>query len=197
MLQAAREGGRTLLERVICGAVVMGLLVAAGLLAGGCGRQNEDRAASAPHSTQAVAASQSGVQPVDTRAAGMPAGEADGVAPTSVSADSLPPDVAASVLEGRVLPGSTVEITAEGSPDVVAVTLGDRTGGRQLFAFDASSGLWRVAYRVPVRTAGERIALSVTARNASGRWRRVWTFLSVESKPEVDVPADSVSTGNP
>ena len=63
---------------------------------------------------------------------------------------------------------------------MVGVTLGDRSGGHSPFAYDSGADLARVAYRVPVKPGTDRLPLSVTARNASGRWRRVWVFLNIE-----------------
>jgi hypothetical protein len=198
MMRAVRDDGRRLITRLMWGALALTILVGVGLLAGGCGQQSEDRAASTPQSDQAVAASQGAAGPVVARAAGLQANGPAAGSPAPVAADSLPPDVAASVADGLVLAGTAVEITAEGSPDVVSVTLGDPTGGKHPFAFEASTGLWRAAYRVPVRSAGSRLSLSVTAHNASGRWRRVWTSFDVAGRgEEASAAVDSTSTVKP
>jgi hypothetical protein len=102
----------------------------------------------------------------------------------------LPPDIAASVTEIVATPGSIVEIEVEGSDDVVAMTLSDGGRTETAFRFDESAGLWRASYRMPLRPKTDRIGLSVTARNASQRWRRVWVF--VKASREV-AAADSTS----
>lgn len=110
-----------------------------------------------------------------------------------VSNDSLPPDVAASVTDSVITPGTIVEITAEGSPDVEEVLLSDGIGKSQRFVYDPAADRWRVSYRVPVRVSGDRLGLAVTAKNDLHRWRRVWVFLSVRreaTKSPAPGPAD-------
>ena len=109
-----------------------------------------------------------------------------------MSADSLAPDVAASVEDTLVYAGTKVEITAEGSPDVASMTLTDGLGRKSPFGYDEQANRWRVLYRVPVRNPSDRIAVSVTARTESNRWRRVWVFLHVQREVnEAQAPADS------
>ena len=95
------------------------------------------------------------------------------------SADSLPPEVTATAPDTLVAPGSVVEITAEGTPDVTDVTLWDGIGKQQRFAYDSTAKIWRAFYRVPIKLQTERLALSVTAKNGADRWRRVWVFFNV------------------
>lgn len=110
---------------------------------------------------------------------------------TPVGADSLPPDVAVTVSETSVEPGQTVEIEAQGSTDVTGMALWDGLHDKQAFVYDSGRKLWLAQYRVPLQTS-ERVALSVTARNESHRWRRVWVFLN--TVPEIhDCEADSTS----
>lgn len=188
-----RDDSGRLLRRAGWGAATLVALIAAGVCAGGCGDRSSGRsAAQAPQ--PAVVTPTSGGDVVAAGATGLPSREPGSEALAAASVDSLAPDVAATLSEERVSAGTSVEITAQGSPDVVGVTLGDGSGGRAPFAYDASADLWRVAYRVPVRPGSERLALSVTARNAAGRWRRVWVFLNVEQDTAV---GDSVSSGKP
>jgi len=121
-----------------------------------------------------------------TEAASTPRGDETEVTPV----DFLPPDVVASETDLVAARGSIVEIVAEGSDDVVEMTLSD--GGRTptAFRFDEGAGLWRASYRMPLRPASDRIGLSVTAKNASQRWRRVWVFVKV---PHDMAEADSGS----
>ena len=98
----------------------------------------------------------------------------------ATSADSMPPEVSASVRDSSVVPGMVVEITAQGTPDVAKMVLSDGIGRRQTFAYDSTSKVWRTFYRVPIRTRTERVGLSVTASTSSNRWRRVWVFMNME-----------------
>jgi hypothetical protein len=103
--------------------------------------------------------------------------------------DAPPPEVTASVADTLVIPGTIIDITAEGSPDVTEVTLSDGIGRKQAFTYDAGSALWHTSYRVPMRVP-ERLGLSVTAKNSLSRWRRVWVFVgaakpAVQEEPEV------------
>ena len=197
---SARDQGHELLVRMAWGAATLLILLAAGFLAFGCGQSSDGRVSSATGSAPAAVAAQSQGGPTGgpTALLASEAGstkserEPNSDALAAVSADSLPPDVAASVSETAVLPGAAIEITAQGSPDVVGVTLGDDSGKLQAFAYDSNADLWRAAYRVPVMAA-DRPALSVTARNSAGRWRRVWVFLDVASKTAA---GDSASTSS-
>ncbi len=94
----------------------------------------------------------------------------------------LPPDVVATETELVAVPGSIVEILAEGSDDVVEMILSDGGRTNAAFRFDEGAGLWRASYRMPLRPASNRIGLSVTAKNAEKRWRRVWVFVKVPSE---------------
>jgi hypothetical protein len=96
------------------------------------------------------------------------------------SADAVPPEVEATVTDSTVVRGSVVEVTAEGSADVVAMSLKDDLGTELPMAYDSASQVWRAFYRVPLKSKSERVGLAVTAKNATGRWRRVYEFLQVE-----------------
>jgi hypothetical protein len=159
----------------------VGLAAAAAmvLLAAGCARHEDEQVSGGASADQAMVVAQSGT-PVRATQGAIPASAAAGEGIAAVSADSLPPDVAASVVDTLVYPGGSVEITAAGSPDVVSVTLSDGAGGKHPFAYDANSDTWKVFYRVPMKASTDRVALSVMARNATQRWRRVWLFLTVQ-----------------
>jgi len=159
------------------GALALGSLALA-FFAMGCGGQRE-AATSAP--------ADAGQEVVAASAPAVAAAPAVGIAAEAVPAvdgtvefsnDSLPPDVVASVVSTEVTPGTIIEVTAEGSPDVEEVLLADGRGTPQRFVYDAAADLWRASYRVPVRFPGERLGLAVTAKNQLHRWRRVWVFLT-------------------
>lgn len=191
---AVRDGSGRLLRRAGWGSAILCALVVAGVCAGGCGQRAEKQSASLPAPQPAVVTHSGSVENAAARTVSMLGSEPSSEALAAASVDSLPPDVAATVSDTRILAGTSVEITAQGSPDVVGVTLGDGNGSKAPFAYDPSADLWRVAYRVPVRPKSEKLALSVTARNASGRWRRVWVFMDVEKEAAT---ADSVETPRP
>jgi len=151
-------------------------------LAVGCGEKaTRTSSGNGTAGQQAVAASASGpvVPPFEGSEAKAVSGSEQVAA---VANDSLPPDVAASVLDTLVAPGSIIEVTAMGSPDVEEVLLSDGLGKPQRFVYDPASDLWRAPYRVPMK-ASERVGLSVTARSHIGRWRRVWVFVDVPREP--------------
>ena len=108
--------------------------------------------------------------------------EASGETPAVEGDAALPPEVVVSVPDSLAVPGSIVEITAEGSADVTAITLSDGRGQTRPFAYDPGANVWRASYRVPLRSATERLGLSVTATNGGNRWKRVWIFLNVLPK---------------
>jgi len=108
--------------------------------------------------------------------------------PESVPADSLPPDVVARAAEGVASPGGTVEVAAQASPDVVEVFLWDGIGRKQSFAYDSTANCWRARYRVPLSIAGDRIGLSVTAKNGLDLRSRVWVFVRIERPASEETP---------
>lgn len=164
------------------GRVILASAVLA-VLAFGCGKHSEDQQASASgNATQAVAAEHTG--PL-TGSQGTSQGEAVEREETGevLSADSLPPEIAVSAPDTLVTPGSVVEITASASPDVVELTLSDGIHKPQLFTYDSpesGAGVWKTFYRIPMKIRGERVGLSVTAKNGVNRWRRVWVFMDVQ-----------------
>lgn len=150
-----------------------------GFLAIGCGKQEGGAVA-----TQAVKTEQG--TPGPAVAASAPAlaqplaNEATPAADTTEQAEKLPPDIAGSAAEEFVQPGDVVEITAEGTTDVVEVTLTDARGKTQPLTYDASMGMWKTLYRVPLKTSTDRLGISLTAKNGEKGWRRVWVFLNVQ-----------------
>jgi len=120
-----------------------------------------------------------------TEGAAIPA--AEGTTPV----DALPPDVAASVTETIAAPGGVVEILAEGSPDVTAMTLTDGVGIKYPLTYQAATDRWRVLYRIPIRAHGEQLGLSVTATNGANRWKRIWVFVDLGRDATTAEAADS------
>lgn len=190
-------------DRGLSGGLALGTtLLAAGLaiafLAFGCGKEESGTvatgaAASAPTRVARNAAATPASAPTAGVAETTPQADetsVQGLRMGTVSGDSLPPEVIASTSVEHAAPGAIVEITAEGSADVTAMTLTDGRGRTQPFTFDEASGVWRTLYRAPLQTAGDRVGLSVTAKNAANRWRRVWIFLNVGREV---APADSAS----
>jgi hypothetical protein len=108
----------------------------------------------------------------------------DGASLPEASGDdgALPPEVAVSTNDSLAVPGSIVEITAEASGDVVTMVLSDGRGQARPFTYDSAANVWRATYRVPMRSATERLGLSVTATNGENRWKRVWVFLNLLPK---------------
>jgi hypothetical protein len=181
-VRGRRITGRRMLVAGVCATSVI-------VLAAGCGRQ-EEHAASDSGSGQNLLVAQAAAPGVSPQGASQAQTTTIGEGMAVGSADSLPPDVAVAVADTLVYPGGSVEITAEGSPDVVGVTLSDGIGRKQPFVYDAGSDTWKVFYRVPIKAGTERLGLSVTARNASQRWRRVWLFLIVKHETSgASVPA--------
>ena len=171
--------------RIMVGTIIFGVALAVGLFALGCGKSNR-QAAVAP-SDQVYTVSQPGGGLTPTRTAALtPRGDE----PPAVPVDSLPPDVDVSVADTLVMAGVPIELKAEGSADVVGMSLSDGIHQPQLFEQDHNTGSWRTLYRVPLKPRTDRIGLSVTARNGAGRWRRVWVFLSLQGE-QPSVSADT------
>ena len=98
----------------------------------------------------------------------------------ATSIDAVPPEVEASVTDSAVVRGTVVEVEARGSSDVVSMSLKDDLGTELPMAYDSTSQVWRAFYRVPLKSKSERFGLAVTAKNATGRWRRVYEFVQLE-----------------
>jgi len=161
-------------------------------LAVGCGQQKQHASsttravASGNASPDLVAASVTSATPVEPLSQ-----ESEGADEEIAKlGDAPPPEVTASVADTLVIPGTIIDVTAEGSPDVVEMTLSDGIGRKQAFTYDAGSALWHTSYRVPMRVP-ERLGLSVTAKNSLSRWRRVWVFVSAARPAVQEEPAVS------
>jgi len=162
-------------------------LVMTAVVAVGCGGQEQASTSASAGSSQDVVAASASVPASGPVAVGQAVQGPDQIA--MVSNDSLPPDVDASITERQVTPGTIIEVTAKGSPDVEEVLLSDGIGKPQRFVYDSTADLWRASYRVPIKLKGDRLELAVTAKNEIGRWRRVWVFAIVER----EAPKDSTS----
>lgn len=162
--------------------------LAIGFLAIGCGKEQGKTASIDAGSTQS-ATSGNTVVPASAAATASTMTEPtpQGQEATAATADSLPPDILASVSEEFVLPGDIVEIKAQGTVDVTEVTLTDGRGKTQPLVYDSAAAVWRAQYRVPLRTTTDRVGLSLTAKNGFNQWRRVWVFLKVEREEEAKV----------
>jgi hypothetical protein len=143
-----------------------------------CGKHASEHALASSQTTEAVLASQPG--PASRTLAPTPDSAAIREGSVVASADSLPPEISVSGPDTLVAPGSIVEITAQGSPDVAKMVLSDGIGRKQPFVYDTSENVWRTFYRVPLKLSTERVELSVTATNDRNRWRRVWVFMNVD-----------------
>jgi hypothetical protein len=143
----------------------------------GCGKSGSAESASA---SQPVAQAQAGT--LSDMHAGRPQ-----VEPTPEEEDSVrapAPDVQASVGSLTGKPGEEIQITAVGSPDVTGMFLTDDLKHAQPFSYDMDAKLWSTTYRLPLKPMSDHLAFSVTARNESGRWRRVWVFVDVTQPAE-------------
>src|SRR5262249_53583208 len=94
--------------------------------------------------------------------------------------ESMAPEIGIVPVDTLVAPGQVVELAVRATPDVERVSLKDDGGGTLALVKDADGATWRVSYRVPMRPAHERWGVSLTARTAEHRWRRVWVFLHVK-----------------
>ena len=160
-------------------------LVTIAVVAVGCGGQEQAQTSASAGSSQDVVAASASVPAIQpAKGSGGPVQGPENLA--TVSNDSLPPDVDASITESQVTPGTVIEVTAKGSPDVEEVLLSDGIGKSQRFVYDSTADLWRASYRVPVRIKGERLELGVTAKNNLHRWRRVWVFAGIEREAAKD-----------
>jgi hypothetical protein len=173
------------------GLTVIVASIALGFLAIGCGKQQSEIAATEAGITQTADA---GKAPVAANAAASATGIKEATPQselTTASADSLPPDILATASTDYVGPGEIVEITAQGTTDVVEVNLKDGRGKTQPLVYDPAAGLWRGHYRVPLRPATDRLGLSVTAKNGQNLQHRVWVFLQVEKAAGETAAPDS------
>lgn len=179
-------------------------LVPAALAAAGCsgdGIDNSKPAAEARVTVTTPAAG--GSHGIAAQTAAMPSAEittpALGMETSEVGPKegSIAPDIVVEVPGTSVMPGEVVEFTVYGTPDVNELVLWDGLNDRQAFAYDGSSGTWRVQYRVPLKPPTDRLGVSVTARNGDDRWRRRWVFFEVGTRgaePATPVMEDSSGT---
>ena len=188
-LKEKKDTNHEIIERslLVAGILALAVAVPIAFLALGCGKQNETastNAAQEPVAEQPGGHNTAG-QIVVASTAGLTGGaeNADGTQTTPEQAacisgaEAIAPDVAASVPDSVLAPGSVVEITAEGSPDVSDIVLTDRLGKKTTFTYDNARSLWRAPYRVPLKSREDLIGLSVTATNPAGLSKRVWVFI--------------------
>ena len=179
-----------LMTRIWAGTTILAVALAVGVLSCGCNAKSEDQSgvAEAQSDQRYPVAEPAGAMAVPASAI------TPGVAePSAVLADSLPPDVAVYVDDTQVMTGVPIEIHAEGSPDVVTMTLSDGIHQQQIFTRDGSDGSWRTLYRVPLKLSDNRLGLAITAKNGAGRWRRVWVFLQPLSEKPAPVMQDTTA----
>jgi len=162
------------------GLTVIVASLAVGLLAIGCGKQQSETATT---ETGIIRSADAGKAPVAANAAASTGTE--GTTPraelsSADSTDAMPPDIMAKTSADYVTAGEIVEVTAQGTPDVVEVILKDGRGKTQPLVYDEAAAQWRGRYRVPLQPATERLGLSVTAKNAQKLQHRVWVFLQVQ-----------------
>jgi hypothetical protein len=182
------------MKRIVSAVGGFAALVAIGVIAAGCGQERRDAVGQAEPAGDVVVA-----QPASAGQAAAPAtspaGGSGWDAEARLSADALPPDVAAVVADPNVQRGQVVELFAFGSEDVTDIVLGDDRGEKQPFSYDPSAKRWHTLYRVPLKSKGEKLALSVTARTESQRWRRVWLFLTPHDDGVVEATGTSGEPG--
>ena len=174
------------------GITVIVASLAVGLLAIGCGQQQSETGTTESGTIQSADA---GKAPVAANTAASATGikettpQADQAA--AAAGDSMPPDILAKASADYVTPGEIVEITAQGTPDVVEVILKDGRGKTQPLVYDQEAAAWRGRYRVPLQPATERLGLSVTAKNGEKLQHRVWVFLQVQDVAAETAQPDS------
>ena len=107
---------------------------------------------------------------------------------------ALAPDLAAAVSDTFVTAGQPVEVTVQGTSDVVEMALSDGRGDPLPMVRDSLDNIWRVDYRVPLKPRQSRLGLSVTAKNEHGQWARRWVFLTVDDgRQQVESTPDTTT----
>jgi hypothetical protein len=194
---ATRRGWLRLTPRIVIGASILLAIIAVTVMLSNCGERSSET--SGVSSSANVQGTPDGTSANQATAA-LPAssfepGNDSRVDVGETPSDSLPPDVAVSVTDTLVAPGTRVEIMAETTIDAGRVLLWDGIHAKQPFVYDVGGKVWKTTYRVPLRPSSERLALSVTAINDKNRWRRVWVFVRVqqESKNPAAAPSTDVS----
>jgi hypothetical protein len=174
---------RTLLLRAALGGAFLLVALSVSLMLSSCGSSKKSGAQQAGGDA-AEAAEQPisgiGTTPVTAATTPVVAEPIEGGWPVTAQPESLPPDIAVTVGDTLVVPGENVELLAQASVDVIGISLSDGLHNGIAFAYDGDARAWRTSYRVPLRPHGDRISLSVTAKNDVGRWCRHWVFLSVD-----------------
>jgi len=168
--------------------MLVGFAVVA-FMAVGCGQKREGQVTSgiaetSPSGPVALAGHTAREQatPAETgtrlESAGTGVGAPDGGL-DAAAAESLPPEIDATVSEEPVGPGSVIEISAVASSDVTEMIVTDARGKTYPMTRIDETGAWRVFYRMPMKIVGDGVALSVTGRNGVNQWKRVWVFPKV------------------
>ena len=185
----ARRIRPTLMRRAGWGAATLAVLIVAGVCAGGCGNRATERSAATQAPEPAVASgprgSDAGAWPgrgecrehdvLGAGARGEQRGARRGLGGFAAARCRGDGDRDPGV-HGRQRRDHRPGLP----PDVVGVTLGDRSGGHSPFAYDSGADLWRVAYRVPVKPGTDRLPLRSprATRRDAGDARVV--FLNIE-----------------
>jgi len=187
-------------ERVMIGAwvgAVVVALVATVTLLESCGHSSTSTVSEAAYSQEPAANQAVVASTVPAAGPGAPPVEPSPSALVDDRQNSVPPDVIANASASFVLPGQPIEVTVEGTPDITEMALADGRGDAIPMVRDEVGNTWRVGYRVPLRPGTDRLGLSVTAKNESHRWRRVWLFLQVnDGRQEADAAVREVTEGD-
>lgn len=184
-----QESGRSVRRAVLAWAS-FGMLAAAV----GCGNRDSSSVAQSQDGseTSAQVASTTPAAPQGAVAESRPVVDESMANEYVATPDGLPPEISVSAATTQVIPGGVVQVTAQGSDDVEEVVMWDGIGKKQPLLYDEGLKVWRGFYRVPIRPTTDRLGLSMTATNATHRWRRVWLFLNVEKETPVSTTADSL-----
>ena len=177
-------------------------LALAALVASGCGKNDEVATSQVGYRDSNVIENAS-TKSVETKPEAAPASLSG---PVSTSTEPGPesmqvagaksPDLLANVSKSTVARGETIDISAQGSSDVVEMILYDGYGTTQSLVFDADSNTWKTAYRVPLNMKLERLGLSIKAKNGDERWRRVWVFLNLPENAVAKEAPESSAVGD-
>jgi len=176
--------------------VLVGTIALAAAVSTGCNKEDEVATAQAGYRNSNVV-EQASTRSLESKPEAVPA-----VTSPSMPLHSEPgsdmqvegakaPDLLVKSSKETVTRGETIELSAQGSPDVVEMMLSDGYGTTQSLVFDAASSTWKTTYRVPLNMNLERLGLSIKARNGDERWRRVWVFLTLPENAEKAAPESS------
>jgi hypothetical protein len=183
--------------------MLLGLSAVAFLaIAYGCGQKREGGAVSDVGTTPGPVAlaertvSQPTVPTEATTGSVTDPGTAQGGSVDAAAAESLPPEIDATVTEGLITPGTVIEISGGG----LLGCDGDGPSGlaRQDLPDDARRRDGGVAGVLPdpMKVTGDRLALSVTAKNGVNQWRRVWVFRRSGARKPPRIPAGAEDSGS-